>query len=100
MEAGMKRMYLLWLVFLLPPITHPSALAQGGQVTQETDAATRHDGKGVGHDRSGRYVEAVGDLQQAIRSRPDSAEAHNNLGVAYNDSGLHLEAVESLSRAI
>ncbi len=59
-----------------------------------------HDGLGVVLEQSGRNLEAIGHLEQALRIKPDFAEAHCNLGIALGQAGRMPEAIKHLEQAL
>lgn len=60
---------------------------QGGQVEEIAIpvqlSATEHFNRGVAHDKSGMYSDAVESYKKAIRIKPDYAEAYYNLAFSY-----------------
>jgi tetratricopeptide (TPR) repeat protein len=48
----------------------------------------------------GRFQEAIGQLEEAVRLRPDYAEAHTNLANALSQTGRYGEAVPHFERAL
>jgi tetratricopeptide (TPR) repeat protein len=48
----------------------------------------------------GRFGEAVGHLQAAVRLKPSAAEVHNNLGTAYLNTKQYDEAIDQFQAAI
>jgi protein O-mannosyl-transferase len=62
--------------------------------------AAAHNDRGLQFQRAGRFEEAVGDYQAALRLRPDFALAANNLGAALKQQGRWDEAVAAFARAI
>lgn len=56
--------------------------------------------RGTGKLQERNYVEAVSDLQRAVRLRPDIAEAFHNLGFAFERTGDIRNAARAYERAI
>ena len=65
-----------------------------------TALAAAHNDRGLQSQRLGRFGEAIGDHQEALRLRPDFAEAANNLGAAFNQQGRLDEAAAAFAQAI
>ena len=58
-----------------------------------------HNNIGNTYDRTGRFGEAIDELEEAIRLNPGYIEAHNNLAVATYKNGDTDEAIELLHKA-
>jgi len=71
-----------------------------GQADVRTALAAAHNDRGLQLQRLGRFQEAVGDHQEALRLRPDFAEAANNLGAALNQTGQIEQAGAAFAQAI
>lgn len=50
--------------------------------------------------KAGRFVEAAGALERAVRGRPEKHEYWNLLGVSYAETGRLAEATEAFTRAV
>ncbi|MDA1191340.1 MAG: tetratricopeptide repeat protein [Candidatus Poribacteria bacterium] len=61
--------------------------------------AVDHYNNAVGLVKSRQYMEAVGELNEALRLRPDFPEAHNTLGYVYNQQTRYDEAAEHFRQA-
>ena len=71
-----------------------------GQADVRTALAAAHNDRGLQLQRVGRFEEAIGDHQEALRLRPDFVEAANNLGAALQQQGRLNEAVAAFVQAI
>lgn len=50
--------------------------------------------------QSGRFAEAIKELQLSVAEKPDHFSAYNNLGVALDHSGRYPEAIDALNTAL
>ena len=69
-------------------------------VTRNPDAWLAHNDLGVALNQAGKFSDAIGHFEQALRLKPDFAEAHNNLGNALFHLGHVQEAIGQYERAL
>lgn len=66
----------------------------------QPDLFVAYHNRGYAHLQSGKFDDAIADLQAALRLQPRSAEAHNTIGLAYLESDHPAAAAGHFQQAI
>ena len=98
---------MIFLVLALIPLSGfavgsraSSSGSTGSAGSADTMTADDHYNKGVALSDSGKYAEALPELQRAVALRPDFAEAHNMIGFSYRKLGKIKLSLQSYEKAL